>query len=83
MTRDDWVFVGIRLMGAWLVVQSLLTFSLLLPASEFPADGVARMWIQAVGTFLIGIALFLGACYLDTWIRKKDSRGLAAPSRES
>ena len=82
MNRDDWVFVGMRLIGLWLAVQSLVGVAAILTVQR-QLDGSLRenrFWflgssaVSLLISFLVGAGLFLGASYLDDWIRKKDAR---------
>ncbi len=76
MKRDDWVFVGIRLIGLYVVAAVLLNLSGLWYMSSSP-EGMR--WTNAavlVGLPLgTGLVLFLGAPAIVRWLAFKDRRG--------
>lgn len=87
MKREDWVTVGLRLYGAYLVINALLTaVALLLGASasadydfgDVAADVVRTSGLTAAFQLLCGAVLFFGGASLAHWTGAKDARVLDA-----
>ena len=86
MDRNDWVFVGVRLIGLALLfsaVQSALTVALLPMTAgssglqSFPEHFrfVASGHVPTIlGHGLLGALCFLGTPMIDRWLRRKDAR---------
>lgn len=81
MNRNDWVFVGIRLLGLWILVQAVLSTptALMVAQAELQSrSGISRngasLLLSSGLTMLVGVILLLGASRLSTWLIAKDSR---------
>jgi len=77
MKRDDWVFVGMRLLGIYFIAVALAGLpTLLIYSSETQLD--AALMLQAAISFgvrlLIGAVLCMKAPAILGWLKKKDSR---------
>lgn len=85
MNRSDWVFVGVRLYGLFLLVSAALKMPMLLEAmrmsaaEEFGAPVSAWMSgsLALVAHVLAGAGLFLGAPGIERWLAAKDARSAA------
>ena len=74
MNRNDWVFVGMRLFGLFLVVQSILGMPDVLMASRLGWAGVGTPLLSAALSMLTGVVLLLGAPWILGWFEEKDAR---------
>ena len=80
MNRNDWVFVGTRLYGLYLIVNGLLPIPVLIAATWDTPIGPRMGTLFSLATSLaMGIGLFLGAPYLQCWLEEKDRTAMAAP----
>jgi len=76
MNRDDWVFVGVRLVGLYLLVAAILDLPAVLLATRVPvgdepvlAGPMLTMGLSA----MMGVTLMMGAPVLVAWLAKKDA----------
>jgi hypothetical protein len=82
MNRSDWVFVGVRMYGLFLLVSAGLSLPTLLEASRVNAyqefSAPVALWmsglVSVVAHVLMGAALFLGAPTIERWLARKDAR---------
>lgn len=82
MNRSDWVFVGVRLTGLFLLVQAALTLTGLLQLLDFHAEvefvESSSLWMSTLGSLLVhallGAGLFLSAPNIERWLAAKDAR---------
>jgi len=86
VNRHDWVFVGIRLLGVFLIVIATLGFiAAALNLFVVPGEGASREGAgQLVGVGLtawIGTVLCLGAPGIVSWLRKRDDAVTDRPVR--
>ncbi|HUR28415.1 MAG TPA: hypothetical protein VM509_09525 [Planctomycetota bacterium] len=73
MTRNDWVFVGIRLYGMFLTVSSLQASLSLLNMSRRQTVPGAFWEVANVGVPLVlGIVLLVRAPAVTNWLQRKD-----------
>jgi hypothetical protein len=83
MKRNDWVFVGMRLVGLWYLVRGLIALPIALVGAT--AFVLARGgWLESGASFtvsmdallgsLAGVALFFGAPAIERWLAVKDAR---------
>ena len=73
MNRNDWVFVGTRLLGLYLIVQAVMSIPgvLMFLSSELgPHAGVPPLTCGL--QWLMGTLLFLGAPHLTRWLERRD-----------
>jgi hypothetical protein len=78
--RNDWVFVGLRLAGLFLLCRSALALPGVLETYTethrtevlyvLSASGIAEVLLGLV----LGIVLFLGAPGIGRWLERKDAR---------
>lgn len=84
MRRDDWVFVGTRLGGLFLLCRGFLALPDVLEwhwkthaqgaLYALSAGGVAEVTLG----WALGMSLYLGAPALQRWLARKDARYLVA-----
>lgn len=74
MNRNDWVFVGIRLFGLFLVVCAILGLvglSLSFSSTDTMASSAGEL-IMIAAIALMGLMLLLGAPGIVSWLQRKD-----------
>ena len=79
MNRNDWVLVGMRLYGLYLLVEGVLSLPGVFAGAAMPTElrwhNVGVMLVIRVGLAgLIGAGLFLGAPSILRWLDRKDAR---------
>jgi hypothetical protein len=69
MNRNDWVFVGIRLYGMYLLVDAVLS-----SIDAMRASGHSSGWQVArlIVMFILALVLFIGTSLLVSWLQRKD-----------
>lgn len=69
MNRNDWVCVGFRLYGTYLLVEGVLG-----GLDAMRASGRTSGWLVARLILMLGMGalLFLGAALITGWLQKKD-----------
>lgn len=74
MHRNDWVFVGVRLYGLYLVVRCVLGIPVIFTAMAV-ADGrsIGAILLTVGFEGLMGVFLLLGAPGLSRWLEEKDA----------
>ena len=85
MNRSDWVFVGVRLYGLYLLISAALMLPVILDAmrmsaaEEFGAPVSAWMSgsVSILARALAGAGLCLGAPGIERWLAAKDARSAA------
>ena len=78
MTRDDWLSVGMRLMGLYWLVQGLTGLSYMYWLSRMMGeDGLSGVttdsWLRAGFSILIGVGLFLYSPKVLEWLARRES----------
>lgn len=74
MKRDDWIFVGVRLFGLYLVGAVLLNLSSSWYMASAPRDTGWPKAALIVGLPLVlGLALFFGAPAIVRWLASADA----------
>ena len=81
MNRNDWLLVGMRLFGLYLLVEGVLSLpAVFTPAATamlagFPwAFSSLILAMRAGLTLLLGAVLFIGAPSIQRWLVRKDER---------
>ena len=69
MNRNDWVFVGIRLYGMYLLVDALI-----IGLDAMRASSRTSGWLVAklIVMLVVGGALFFGTRLINAWLEHKD-----------
>lgn len=76
MKRDDWVFVGMRLLGLYFMAVALAGLPTVLVFASEPEYGGKLMssTVMQLGVqLLIGFVLCMGAPGILSWLKHKDS----------
>ena len=73
MNRNDWVFVGMRLMGLYFLVSSVQSLAFQLPLTN-AHDRNLWLFLPVVLQSLLGVVLFLGTPGIGRWLEDKDAR---------
>ena len=78
MTRDDWLSVGMRLMGLFWLVQGLLSLSYMYWLSLMMGrDGLSGFthdsWLNAGISILIGVGLFFYTPKVVEWLARREA----------
>lgn len=73
MNKYDWIEVGMRLYGAWLMVQGALGIVAILGVAALSGSGVATAGFgQVLATSFVGSALLLMAPTAVGWLANRD-----------
>jgi hypothetical protein len=72
MNRDDWVVVGMRLYGLYLVVNAILGVMDLAQGLSLGPTNMGWQVVKVGLRGLIGLILFLGAPGVMNWLKRKD-----------
>ena len=74
MNRNDLVFVGIRLLGLYLLIQSAvgLLGTLRIVMSMPEAAGLGWILLSSIAGVAIGGAMFLHAPRVEAWLAERD-----------
>lgn len=73
MNRDDWVFVGMRLLGLYELVEATVALPTVIAGSwNVPGANLLGPVLSWGLSAVLGAGLFVGAPYVAAWLRRKD-----------
>lgn len=68
MDRNDWVFVGVRLLGVFLLTEGIVTLPMLGLAGPHPSSADAPIILGPILRVALGASLAVGTARICRWL---------------
>ena len=68
MNRNDWVFVGVRLLGVFLLAEGLVALPMILAAGPRAGAAEAPLVLGPLLHIAVGVALAVGTARICRWL---------------
>ena len=73
MNRNDWVFVGVRLLGVFLLSEGIVTLPMLIVAGPHPGSSDAPIILGPILRVVVGASLAFGTVRICRWLGEHGS----------
>ena len=73
MNRNDWVFVGVRLLGVFLLAEGIVTLPMLSLAGPHPGSSDLPIVLGPILRVALGASLAVGTARICRWLGEHTS----------